>query len=175
MKQRTEMRAATIVIALVLGLQSVALVLKSDRWGWPFTDYPMFSASHHDGEIIDSDFAVYATTTDGREIELTAENLNIDSWLHRKWARRLTTGQQGVSAGQPDSSDSAANAPVSTRLRSLLKSKNPDLNAIFLERAEQRLDIDIAQLRVEGTPYRVTREGMVPAPRVPVLVDVSAR
>ena len=168
------MRFATIVIVLVLGLQSVALVARTDRWGWPFTDYPMFSASHYDGELIDTNYYVYATTRSGREVQLTATNMNIDTWLFRKWARRLTTTEDAIPRNSPEDSGSPAALPISTRLRNLLKNKDPNLNSIFLEKAERMLGIDIMQLRVERTPYRVTRNGMVPAPRQPVLVDVSA-
>ena len=96
MRQHLQMRFATLVIMLVLGLQCTADVLMSGPSGWPFTDYPMYSRSHHEGERISgARYFVYATASDGREIEILPEHLGVNLWLFNKWAKQLTAKPQG--------------------------------------------------------------------------------
>ena len=184
MSERVQMRMATIVIVLVLGLQCVAGAASLQRWSWPFTDYPMYGYSHQEGDRITVDYVIYAKTKDGREVEISPEDIDLNVWLYRDWAEQLRA-EQNASVTTPAA---APDGPLrewlkSTRLWELLNSKGSDLSSnskesdlssLLLARAERVLGIDIVQLRIEDTPYIVTRHGVAPAPPMPVLVDVSS-
>lgn len=180
MTERAQMRIATSVIVLVLGLQFVAVALQLERWAWPFIDYPMYSPSHQEGDRVWGPHSISAKTKDGRELDISAEDLGVNFWLFDKWARLLMAEQPAAEQPGADLASTATAADSirawlkSTSLWRFLKSKDQDLNAIFLDMAERRLGIDIVQLRVEDTPFVVTRSGAAPAPPTVVIVDVGS-
>ena len=84
-----QMKFATAVIVLVLGLQFLAVVTRSGKWAWPFIDYPMYSTSHQEGERVPARHVIYGITSDGAKIELTMQAIGVNLWMHEKWARDL--------------------------------------------------------------------------------------
>jgi hypothetical protein len=198
------MRLATSVIILVLGAQSLALAARWGRVGWPFTDYPMYSRIRQEGDRLSAGYFIYAKTKDGQEIEISPENIDLNPWLFLKWGQRLMDERylqradgtpffwsafdlrdrapvlrlidqkKSASPAAPDSSKSFKAWLKSTSLTQLLQNEEPDLHSIFLARAEQKLAIDIVQLRVEDTPYVLTRHGLASTPPTVILVHVGS-
>jgi hypothetical protein len=190
MRQHLQMKFATLVIVLVLGLQSAAVVLMAGPSGWPFTDYPMYSRSHHEGERVSgARYFVYATASDGREVDILPEHLGVNIWLFGKWAKQLTVKPRGRGSMSEAHSPEPTMEPVKSKslLRSLrerlhssrnwlhsLSENKANLNSLFLPMLEQKLGIHIVRLRVEDTPFVVTRHGMAPTSPNVVLVNIGS-
>jgi hypothetical protein len=177
-----EMRLATVVIALVLGLQFFANISRPNKWGWPFTDYPMYDRSHHEGERIVASPVVVGTTEDGQTVQITPADVDLNIWQFMSWTRALTEAHS-PSPNPPR----ATNARVRS-LRPWLKStglfdwrKHTDSEALpgvrtgaILAAYQQKFGQRIVHLRVEDNGVIVTRAGMqeVP-PQVLAEIDVS--
>ena len=63
------------VIVLVLGLQVISIITWSGRYTWPFTDYPMYARSRQEGDRVVGRHFLYAVLEDGREVEITPDDL----------------------------------------------------------------------------------------------------
>ena len=191
MSQRIQMRLATTVIVLVLGLQFGATILQSAESIWPFTNYPMYSGSHYEGDRIIARRFIHATTEDGEEVELTLKDIGVNVWLYEKWAQQILNDHK--KRHQPKTEQQAQAAPKSAspiiewlkptaayrflrdiRHAMIREREGPtvDLHANFLQIAEEKLGAKIVRLRVEDTAYVVTRAGMADAPPAVVLVDL---
>jgi hypothetical protein len=139
---RLWMALASMAIVIVLALQSLA-VARGHHMGWPFTDYPMYSQSHKEGERVQARRYVYATLADGSEVPLTPEDLGLGHfWLFTLWVE----------------------AP-------LLKQERAELEFVREAYREQRGG-EIVALRIEDHPVIVTREGAKAAPPPHVLATV---
>jgi hypothetical protein len=171
MTEQAQMRLASLVIVLVLGLQFMAVALRSSVWIWPFTDYPMYASSHQEGERVSARHFIYATTADGEEIELFPEDVGGNIFMFERWGHRLmdSPGDEVKELG------GLKGWLKSTSWFRLLKGEHRvDLAKVFLAMAEENRGIDIVTLRVEDTPYIVTREGLAPATPDVVFVDAEA-
>jgi hypothetical protein len=136
------MALASMAIVIVLALQSLA-VARRHHMGWPFIDYPMYSASHQEGERVQARRYVYAALADGSEVLLEPEDLGLGHfWLFRLWVE----------------------AP-------LLKQERAELEFVREAYREQRGG-EIVALRIEDHPVIVTREGAKAAPPPHVLATV---
>jgi hypothetical protein len=186
----TQVRAArfriiSVVIVAVLGLQVFAVVARSGKWTWPFTDYPMYAQSHQEGERIPAKHFVFARTADGREVEVTPENLGVNRWVFERWASSLKRAAAQQRHSDPSGravADRPARAKVdtwpvkvwlkSTWLFGLFKSKpDPDLAPLFLEHLQAKQGLEIVRLRIEDTPVALSRAGPIPAP--PQIVELE--
>jgi hypothetical protein len=179
----TQLRIISAVIVAVLGLQAFAVVGRSGKWTWPFTDYPMYAESHQEGERISAKHFVFATTADGREVEITPESLGVNLWVFERWAGAL---KRAAKPHEPTGSPGQAVAdrlaegdtwPVQAWLRStwvfgVLKSKpDPDLAPLLLEHLQAKQGLKIVGLRIEDTAVALSRAGPIPAP--PHLVELK--
>ncbi len=124
-----QMKFATAVIVLVLGLQFLAVVTRSGKWAWPFIDYPMYSTSHQEGERVPARHVIYGITSDGAKVELTRQAIGVNLWMHEKWARDLKNlefsrrdnrrsgdgdspaGRSNVSRSEPGCSETGSRRP----------------------------------------------------------------
>jgi hypothetical protein len=171
MHQQAQTRLATMVIVVVLGLQSVAILLRSNAWIWPFTDYPMYAWSHHEGERVSARHYIYATTADGEEIEILPEDVGVNIFLFERWGRHLMENP----SIEVDTSGQVKNWLKSTTLFRLLKGEDgTDMTELFVTMAERNLGKDIVKLRVEDTSYVVTRNGHAPATPHVVSIDLDS-
>ena len=170
MPQQTQMRLASLVIVFVLAFQFMAVMLRSSVWIWPFTDYPMYATIHQEGERVSARHFIYATTVDGGEIEISPEDVGVNIFLFERWGRQL----MDAPAAEAKPPGGIKGWLKSTALFRLLKGKDAaDITEIFVALAEQNLGVDIVKLRVEDTPYIVTRDGFAPATPAVVSVDLS--
>jgi len=128
------------VILVVLAVQAIAALaltpgpVEKPPFLWPFLNYPMYSAPHYEGEGIPR-FEVVATTSDGREIEVTKENLGTDFWIFRN-AFLLPFEQQGM--------------------RDELE---PGVGLF-----ERRHGVSVVEVRLEDRPLVLTRDGTEDGP-----------
>jgi hypothetical protein len=185
-------RLISFVIIGTLALQFVAVLSRPGKWLWPFTDYPMYSHSHHEGERIPAKHFVTGLTADGQEIPITAEDVGVNLWVFERWAAALqrTAREQAAGAASAtmsiDGGDSGLPADAvakaepwllhrwlkSTWLFGVLKSKpNPDLAPLLLEHLQTERELDLVALRVEDAGVAVSRAGPVPAP--PLIHEVK--
>jgi hypothetical protein len=181
----TQLRIISAVIVAVLGLQVFALATRSGKWTWPFTDYPMYAHSHREGERISAKHFVFAITADGREVEITPENLGVNLWVFERWAGALKReaewrGRAGPSATAVAGRPVKANTdrwPITIWLKStwlfpMFKVKpDPDLAPLFLGHLQAKQGLDIVGLRIEDTAVALSRAGPVPAP--PHIVELK--
>jgi len=74
---------ASLVILTVLLLQGVAVCGSVSSLLWPFTDYPMYRAAHHEGETM-HEYTVIGVLDDGREVPITRGALGFKVWQFDK-------------------------------------------------------------------------------------------
>ena len=84
-----DFRLISLVIVGVLGLQSFAVVARTGKWTWPFTDYSMYSLCRQDGDRIVARHFVFGTTADGREVAIEPQDLGVVIWIYERWAAAL--------------------------------------------------------------------------------------
>jgi hypothetical protein len=139
---RLWMALASMAIVVVLALQSLAVV-RRHHMGWPFIDYPMYSASHQEGERVRALRYVYATLDDGGEVLLAPEDVGlVHFWLFRLWVEAPLLGQERA-----------------------------ELEFVRDAYRQQRGG-EIVALRIEDHPVIVTRDGAEAAPPPRVLATV---
>lgn len=186
-----QMRLASTAIVLVLGLQFSATMLQLEESIWPFTNYPMYSGAHHEGDRITARRFIHATTEDGREAEVTFQDIGINVWLYEKWAQQILDDYKKRNEKNEKQRAEAAPRPASPIIEWLQPTAayqflrdirhgmtrkraggTIDLHTDFLQLAETKLGSKIVRLRIEDTAYVVTRAGMAEAPPSVVVVDV---
>jgi hypothetical protein len=128
------------VILVVLGVQAIAALaltpgpIEKPPFLWPFLNYPMYSAPHYEGEGIPR-FRVMVMTADGREIEVTKENLGTDFWIFRN-----AFLQPFENEGMRDELEPG------------------------VELFERRHGVTVVEVRLEDRPLLLTREGTADGP-----------
>jgi hypothetical protein len=172
------------VIVLVLGLQVVAIVTWSGRYTWPFTDYPMYSASRQEGDRVVGRHFLYAVLEDGREVEVTPDHLGGNIFIFGKWISALEMEQSGLQVSDDvrqlrnRSLTNTRSWPLrdwltSTSLFRMVKRKpDPDLAALFIEHLEKQNGWEIRRFRIEDRGVIVTRSGPAPAPPRTVEIEL---
>jgi hypothetical protein len=178
MSDHIQKKIATGVIVAVLALQSVAVLARSGKWAWPFIDYPMYASSHYEGERIPARHVIYGITADGRELELTRDNIGVNLWLFEKWAGHMTAAQPAakIPARKRQQRDGWAleHWLHSSAFFQWLKAKeDPDLTPVFLDMFEKKNGTKLVKLRIEDTPVVVTRDGVAKTLENVVLIDRS--
>lgn len=187
------MSIATAVIVLVLGLQLAATMLQLAEAIWPFTNYPMYSGSHYEGDRITARRYIHATTEDGEEVEVTFKDIGINVWLYERWAQQILDEHEKKvreTQRQPAAAPVKGASPIIEWLKPTAAyqflrdirqgmirkrdSESVDLHTNFLALAEEKLGAKIVRLRVEDTAYVVTRAGMAEAPPSIVVVELEA-
>jgi hypothetical protein len=198
MASSAERRIATAIIVLALGCQFFAVIAQVNKWGWPFTDYPMYASSHYEGERIVASHLIFATTDDGEEVEISANDLGLNIWQFLSWANQLVAWNEGASdaAVAPQRNLPSLHSWIrSTAFAAWLKGtdtaqadksspdrgssdrvspdqRSPTLTGIILSRYEQKYGKRIVRLRIEDTGVIVTKHGMQEVPRK-VLTEVD--
>ena len=90
------------VIVLVLGLQVISIITWSGRYTWPFTDYPMYARSQQEGDRVVGRHILYAVLEDGREIEITPDDLGGNVFVFQKWIGALQLERPGLQVSSDD-------------------------------------------------------------------------
>lgn len=130
----------SMVVIGVLAVQAIAALaltpgpVEKPPFLWPFLNYPMYSAPHYEGEGIPR-FEVVATTSDGRDIEVTQQSLGTDFWIFRN-AFLLPFEDAGMRDELPPG----------------------------VELLERRLDATVVEVRLEDRPLLLTRHGTEDGP-----------
>jgi hypothetical protein len=184
----TTFRLISLVIIAVLGLQLFAVIARPGKWTWPFTDYPMYSHSRHDGDRVVARHFVVGTTVDGEEVAITPKDLGVVLWVYERWAGALMAAAQKTDAAASANDQAAQSSQLprftrhgwplrrwlkSTALFQLFKSKpDPDLAAMLTEHFQTASGHRLVRLRVEDTPVIVTRAGQAAAPPRSVEVEL---
>jgi hypothetical protein len=176
MSLQSQMKVATIVIVLVLGLQSAAVLSSPGKLSWPFIDYPMYAFSMHEGDRVEARHFVYAIGRGGQKTEITADDIGVNLWVFEKWTRELLAKPAVPGTASKTRTDSPFKAWLkSTALFRFLKGKQDiSLNPLVLPLLKHQLGIDVVQLQVEDTAYVVTRDGIAPAPPQIVVVNLPS-
>lgn len=140
LSERNARFLVSVVVIGVLGVQAIAALaltpgpVEKPPFLWPFLNYPMYSAPHYEGEGVPR-FQVLATTSDGRTVEVTKENLGTDFWIFRN-AFLLPFDDPGMRDELPSG----------------------------VEQFENRHDVTLIEVHLENRPLLVTREGTEDGP-----------
>jgi hypothetical protein len=119
------------VIVLVIGLHAVPVLFRAERGTlWPFMQWAMYKSSSPPGPVQTQTRRIIATTTEGRDEEVTPELLGLSVTVLESWYLRPM--------GRGDS----------TAARRLMDRLNRDL------------DDPIAAVRLESVLYTVTDTGL---------------
>jgi hypothetical protein len=178
------------VIVLVLGLQVISMITWSGRYTWPFTDYPMYARSRHEGDRVVGRHFLYAVLEDGREVEVTPDDLGGNVFVFEKWIDALQLERTGLQvssdvrrATNKRLTDNRQSWPLrnwltSTYLFKAVKRKpDPDLALLFIDHIEKENGWKIRRLRIEDTGVIVTRSGASTAPprKIEIELPLSGR
>jgi hypothetical protein len=198
MASSAERRIATAIIVLVLGCQFFAAIAQVNKWGWPFTDYPMYAPPHYEGERIVAYHLIFATTDDGEEVEISAADVGLNIWQFMRWARHLVAWNESGSdaevapernlpslhtwirttafAAWLDGTDTAQadqSSPDRGPSDRVSPAQGPPaLTGFVLSRYQQEFGKRIVRLRVEDNGVILTKHGMQEVPRK-VLAEVD--
>ena len=67
----------SLLILGFLAAQTFVLVVPIMFYYWPFTDYPMYSIAHYEGEIVKDQYTLVGIDSKGNETEISAEDLGL--------------------------------------------------------------------------------------------------
>lgn len=140
----------SIVIFVILGLQTLAVVFRSSRSYWPFINYPMYSPYHRVGERIDVLRPIFATFADKSEEQIFPQDLGLTIFQFENLLVRTM-----LCAAQ-DKKELQSGKCVPKEAKKRLKA--------LLELYEQQHGKHIISLRLEDYPYILTKEGPKKAP-----------
>ena len=70
---------ASAAIAAVLTLQAAAIAGRVSWTLWPFTDYPMYARTYHEGSLVHR-YRLVGLLASGEEIEVRPEDLGLNFW-----------------------------------------------------------------------------------------------
>lgn len=164
------------LILVAIGLQIVAIGLRTGPWAWPFTNYPMYASAHYENERIEARYQIYAIFEDGREKLLEDEDAGSLHWFYQNWAKAMVAYDEdyyvlGSGGIQGEPTGSALRARLKKIVsRSAVSGKYIDA---FTKAAERNLGETIVALRVEDFPAIITRDGWVEAPPAIVLKELE--
>jgi hypothetical protein len=173
-----EKRMATAIIVLVLACQFFAIVAQVNRWGWPFTDYPMYSWPHYEGERILAYPVVFAIAEDGEELEITADDAGLNVYQFIDWARRLAAKNDMASRPSATRRGGLHGLIGSTGFAKWLKGADApsdqasSLTESIVSRYAEKHGKRIVRLRFEDNGVLVTKHGMQEVPRE-VLAEID--
>ena len=188
MASTAEKRIASAIIVLAFGCQFFAVVAQSNRWGWPFTDYPMYAWIHYEGELVKAYPLVSATTEDGQEIEISARDAGLNIFQFLSWVDDLAAADEprsDAAAARQSGLPSLHSWIRSTAFAAWLKGTDPtqadeagpkkasqSLTQTIVSRFEQKYGKRVVRLRVEDNGVIVTKQGMREVPRK-VLAEID--
>jgi len=134
MKEKLAYPFISLVIAVIIGLQSVAVFGRVTSFFWPFVDYPMYHESHYEGEAINVRHHLIGILEGSGEVEILPKDLGIEFWQF-----------------QMDLSDA-------------IKYEKLNIIEPYVQYYENRTGKHLIGLRLEEHPITLTREGFEPAP-----------
>jgi hypothetical protein len=152
------MLLASLVIVVILGAQALAVIFRSEEWFWPFTDYPMYSTVHRDGDRLDKYYPLFAVFSDQSEKQVLPQDMDLTLF---KFEGQLLP----IIVCEAARRNVVEILPL--RYKRHLPSCRPDSEArlrSMLERYEQRNGKKIARLRLEDYRYMITPKGAMKAP-----------
>lgn len=124
----------SIVIAMIIGLQSIAIFGRVTSFFWPFVNYPMYHDAHFEGEPIKIRHYVIAILDNSGELEIRPEDLGISFWKYHM------------------------------DLSNAIKDENFTRINPYIQQFEIKTGKHVIGLRLEEHPLTLTREGFQPAP-----------
>ena len=147
----------SIVILVILGVQTLAVVFRFHVKSWPFTDYPMYCSSHQVGERIDVLRPIFATFADKSEKQIFPKDLGLTVFQFENLLVRA------ILCAAQDKKELQSGGCVPQKAEEQLKA--------LLRPYKQQQGKHIISLRLEDYPYILTKEGpkKVPAQVLQVL------
>jgi hypothetical protein len=148
----------SIVIFVILGVQTLAVVFRYHIKSWPFTDYPMYSKYHQVGERINVLRPLFAIYADKSEEQIFPQDLGLTLFQLEQLVVPAI-----LCAAQKDKKERQSGQCVPQKAEERLKA--------LLNPYEQRHGKHIISLRLEDYPYILTKEGpkKVPAQVLQIL------
>ncbi len=137
--------AITAIIFIFLSAQITAIVLPVPAYYWPFTDYPMYSPPHFEGDAVNPSYTIIGVRSDGTEHPTTPKDFGLSVFQHHWWF-----------------------------VVSLLKNRDRDQVRTHINFLQTNLKNRFQHLRIEVHPYIISREGYSPGPvEVLKVIDVD--
>ncbi|GJL64708.1 MAG: hypothetical protein NPIRA04_33620 [Nitrospirales bacterium] len=75
----------SIVIIVFLVAQLVAIILPVPFYYWPFLDYPMYSKTRVENELVNENLELVGIVPDGRERRITRQELGLSFFKFNDW------------------------------------------------------------------------------------------
>lgn len=165
-------RCLSLLIVGALGLQMGAVLLRSGPWAYPFINYPMYAAAHHEGERILVEHRIYASFTDGSERPITRADVGEHYWFYENWARRMVAFPGDTyTLGVVRNVEHENTHGLRRWLKRILSRERSAAQyiTVFTRRIEAMTGKTVAAYRVEDFPAILTHRGYVEADRPEIL------
>ena len=147
----------SIVIFVILGVQTLAVVFRSPGSYWPFLDYPMYSGYHGEGDRIDVLRPLFAIFADRSEKQIFPQDLDLTVFqFENLLVSAILCAAQKDKKDKKDKKELQSGRCVPQKAEERLKA--------LLSPYEQRHGKHIISLRLEDYPYILTKEGAKKAP-----------
>ncbi|WP_454063037.1 hypothetical protein [Candidatus Nitrospira salsa] len=75
----------SIVIIVFFIAQLVAIILPVPFYYWPFLDYPMYSKTRAENELVNENLELVGVTSDGQERRITRQELGLSFFKFNDW------------------------------------------------------------------------------------------
>ena len=161
------MRLISIGIVGALVLQSLAVLLRTGPWLYPFINYPMYAAAHHEGDRIAYEHTVHAIFADGTETAFKSADLDSSPYFFELWVKAMVALPGDTYAlGGNSAARAAAHSSIRGWLQDKLGSNAKALGRfvdVYTRRIEAKSAKTVVSLRVEDAPFVLTRAGFVRA------------
>ena len=157
-------KLVSLVIVGALGLQLVALLVRSGPWAFPFINYPMYADAHYLGDRVTAEHTVYALFADGSEAPISRAELGKSYWHYELWAKRMVAfpGDTYV-LGAPKPAWREESGFVRRQLKQILSRDDigPRLIEVITAKIESSLGKTVVGYRIEDFPAVLTHQGFV--------------
>ena len=83
-----------VTIGVILSLQVFVILKPCGGLIWPFTDYPMYSDAHFDGDIVHRR-KLFAVLEDNSQVRVSAQDFGLSQWMYQ-WGPLAAVRQQDI-------------------------------------------------------------------------------
>lgn len=137
----------TAIILFFLAAQLTAVVIPVLSYYWPFTDYPMYSPPHFEGDVVKPVHTIVGLHSGDVQETTTPQDFGLTIFQQEWWF-----------------------AP------SLLHNRDPQKVQTYIDHLQSGRNIPFQKLRIELHPYVISRKGYSPAPvEVLKVIDLDKR
>ncbi|MGB0910951.1 MAG: hypothetical protein ACPGYT_11360 [Nitrospirales bacterium] len=123
------------IVFFFLAAQITTVVLPVEWYYWPFTNYPMYSAPHFEGDVATPSTTIIGIQPGNIEETTTPKDFGLSVFQHEWWF-----------------------------IPSLLKNEDPQKVQSFINHLQNSRTIPFQELRIESRGYIISRAGYSPAP-----------